>query len=173
MSQFAASIAFYAGLCVENEITRWWRMRAPCPTCDEQMLLYGSEPALFQGCAAHGFFVDADVVEHTGLKRDSVTAALEKKREDPVTVEEAREQSDRAALARARDREAKEAAERALEETERRLAEARALQVHYAEILRSSQAGSFAALMDELRFLRDAVVKLHERVDMLERTRRA
>jgi hypothetical protein len=107
-----------------DRMTRWWRIRAPCPICGDQMLLRGSEPGLFQGCDGHGYWIDADTVEHTGLGRGVDHEAIDRKRNDPAAVEALREERERAELERAAAREQKARAYAASREAER-AAEAR------------------------------------------------
>lgn len=82
MSAAAAAVVFTPEETVVNDLTRWWRVRAPCPLCSEQMTLRGFGDALFQGCDAHGFFVDQDTVGNTGLARPGLRDRLTKMRED-------------------------------------------------------------------------------------------
>jgi len=78
-----ASIAFQSDEIAENRITRWWRVREPCPICKEQMLLRGSEDhELFQGCTKHGYWIDVDTVSKTSLGRPGLLARLKKLRDD-------------------------------------------------------------------------------------------
>jgi predicted RNA-binding Zn-ribbon protein involved in translation (DUF1610 family) len=102
-----------------NRVTRWWRVRAPCPMCGEKMLLRGVEPGLFQGCDGHGYWIDADTVEHTSLAGGVDLEELERKREDPEVVEAVREERERAELGRAAEREQKERANAQAREAER------------------------------------------------------
>ncbi len=106
-----------------DRITRWWRVRAPCPMCGEQMLLRGIKPGLFQGCDGHGYWIDADTVELTSLAGGIDLEALERKREDPAALEAVREERERAELARAAEREQKERANAQAREAERAAAE--------------------------------------------------
>jgi hypothetical protein len=71
----------------ENHQVRWWRVRAPCLICAEKMTLRNSDPGLFQGCTAHGFWIDADTIQHTGLARGVDESALERKRNDRTRME--------------------------------------------------------------------------------------
>ena len=87
VSTFASTEVLTAAERVENRQIRWWRVRAPCPVCTEQMTLRNSEPGLFQGCDAHGFWIDADTIQHTGLARGVDEPALERKRNDRGRME--------------------------------------------------------------------------------------
>src|SRR5687768_2573386 len=69
VSAFAASEVLTDNDRLENWLTRWWRVREPCPYCGDKMNLCGRDPGLLQGCLLHGYFIDKDVVEHTGLGR--------------------------------------------------------------------------------------------------------
>jgi hypothetical protein len=116
LSAFAAEIVLSAGERERNRATRWWRRREPCPVCNEQMTLRNNtEPGLLQGCEVHGFFIDADTVQHTsianGIDHDAISAKLAD--EDAVAV--ANEKSLEAEQKR-------DAEKRAKEESERRLA---------------------------------------------------
>lgn len=87
-----------------DPVTRWWRVREPCPSCGEKMMLRGTEPGLFQGCDLHGYFIDADIVEHTRLARGIDYEALDRKRQDERRVTEEREAREREAARRAKER---------------------------------------------------------------------
>lgn len=82
VSMFAATSVLRVEEMVPDRATRWWRVRAPCPECTEQMTLRGRDPGLFQGCDVHGFWIDADAIEHTGLVRGVDRQALARKREN-------------------------------------------------------------------------------------------
>lgn len=87
VSAFAATEVLTEGDRTEDSITRWWRVRAPCPHCREKMTLRGEEPGFLQGCDVHGFWIDADAVRFTGLKQGVDEAALDAKRADTERVE--------------------------------------------------------------------------------------
>jgi hypothetical protein len=91
VSAFAASEVLTPTDRRHDPVKRWWRVREPCPDCAEQMLLHGEDPGLLQGCELHGFFIDADTIEHTGLARGVDEAAIERKRNDPDLVAAERE----------------------------------------------------------------------------------
>ncbi len=91
VTAFAATEVLDPRTLRADVVTRWWRVREPCPECGEQMLLRGEEPGLFQGCDLHGYFIDADTVEHTRLARGIDYAALERKRADERRVDAERE----------------------------------------------------------------------------------
>ena len=111
VTAFAATEYLRPQETVHDPVTRWWKVRAPCLVCGEQMTLRGDDPGFFQGCDGHGFWIDAEVVEHTGLARGVDLARLERKRADDKQVEAAAAEREQAELARARDREAKHRAE--------------------------------------------------------------
>lgn len=130
-----ASIALAAEELVEDRLTRWWRMRAPCPVCAETMKLHGVGQAIFQGCEKHGYFLDADIIMHTGLGRTGVVDAVEHYRasQEQARVDAVRRAAEREEQARiaseqqrlAEEKRRAEEAERAAE-NERRAAEKRA-----------------------------------------------
>lgn len=109
--------AFAAGEVLTDEerradpVTRWWRVRAPCPMCGVKMVLRGSEPGLFQGCDGHGFWIDADTIEHTSLAKGVDAEALDRKRMDSAAMEAEQEGRERAELARATEHAEKAEAE--------------------------------------------------------------
>ncbi len=119
VSTFAASEVLTEIDRRPDPMTRWWRMREPCPVCGEKMLLYGDDPALLQGCELHGYFIDADTIAKTGLARGVDLVALERKRDDPSRIDAEREH-----LLRVEQERAHEAAER--ERAERELAKRQA-----------------------------------------------
>jgi hypothetical protein len=112
VTAFAASEAFAAHEIVENRLTRWWKVRAPCPLCSERMTLRGGEPGLFQGCELHGYWVDDDALAHTGLARDDLDRRLAAKRANPARIEHERKQREELEEQRAREREARQRSER-------------------------------------------------------------
>ena len=104
VTAFAATEVLAPGELRADPVTRWWRVREPCPSCGEKMELRGREPGLFQGCDLHGYFIDADIVEHTQLARGIDYAALDRKRQDERRVTEEREAREREAARRAKER---------------------------------------------------------------------
>lgn len=97
-----APIAFQPDEIAENRITRWWRVREPCPVCKEQMLLRGSQDhELFQGCTKHGYWIDVDTVGETSLARPGLLARLKKVRDEEDARKSALEAEKRAAALRA------------------------------------------------------------------------
>ncbi|HEX4422781.1 MAG TPA: hypothetical protein VH165_32925 [Kofleriaceae bacterium] len=95
-----------------DPITRWWRVREPCPICSEKMLLRGRDDAYFQGCDGHGFWIDTDTIQHTGLARGINQARLERKRSDEarmVAEREAREAAEHERDQRKHEKDAMEA----------------------------------------------------------------
>jgi hypothetical protein len=111
VTAFAASEAFAAQEIVENRLTRWWKVRAPCPLCSERMTLRGGEPGLFQGCELHGYWVDEDAIAHTGLAQDDIERRLSAKRADPARIEQERQQREELEEQRARERDARQRSE--------------------------------------------------------------
>ena len=116
VSSFAAPAVLAKHEVRPNVLTKWWRKREPCPLCEEQMLLRGDEPGLFQGCDIHGFWIDADTVEHTGLARGIDHESIQRRRDDPTIVELHRETIDRLISRRAARRERLAETERALDD---------------------------------------------------------
>jgi hypothetical protein len=105
VSAFAAPVLLEERELRPDPITRWWRKREPCPVCEDQMTLRGDEPGLFQGCDLHGFWVDADTVEHTGLARGIDHDALQRRRNDDASVEAHQQRVERLLAERAAQRE--------------------------------------------------------------------
>jgi hypothetical protein len=104
VSAFAATEVLSAEELRPDPVTRWWRVREPCPSCGEKMVLRGIEPGLFQGCDLHGYFVDGDAVEHTRLAKGIDYEALDRKRQDDRRVQAERDAREREATRRAKDR---------------------------------------------------------------------
>lgn len=104
VTAFAASEVFAADEIRFDPVTRWWRVREPCPACGDQMVLCGKDPGLFQGCELHGYFIDADAVAHTKLGKGIDHTALERKRADTDRVDAEREARERKASERASER---------------------------------------------------------------------
>jgi hypothetical protein len=166
ISQFAATELLDETDMRLDPVTRWWRVRSPCPICREQMQLYGDDPGLLQGCAQHGFFIDADTIEHTGLAKGIDVAAIERKRADVERVQAERE---RLAEVAERRRQLELQKERAESELRKKLeamnAEDRAKHAaaqRQAQVARLMSAGATAALADY-------ILELEERIHTLER----
>jgi hypothetical protein len=104
VTAFAASEVLEPEELRPDPVTRWWRVREPCPSCGEKMVLRGREPGLFQGCDLHGYFVDGDIVEHTRLAKGIDYEALDRKRQDDRRVQAERDHREREASRRARER---------------------------------------------------------------------
>jgi hypothetical protein len=102
VSAFAASEVLAAAELRSDPVTRWWRVREPCPSCGDKMVLRGIEPGLFQGCDLHGYFVDGDIVEHTRLAKGIDYEALDRKRQDDRRVQAERDAREREATRRAK-----------------------------------------------------------------------
>lgn len=156
-----------------DPVTRWWRVREPCPICGDKMILRGEEPGLFQGCDLHGYFIDADIIDHTSLARGIDHAAIDRKREDEGRVAAEREAREHEALRRARER----------AEIDRREAELARMTVTTAGTAlppvaepdpRTTLAGLLAMALGDrgaqalLRYIRE----LEERISELERRQR-
>jgi hypothetical protein len=95
-----------------DRLTRWWRIREPCPICREQMMLHGVRDAYFQGCDGHGFWLDIDVVPRTGLADGVDEARLDRKRYDEARLQhdlDVREQAERDRAQARRDQQVREA----------------------------------------------------------------
>src|SRR5687767_6494222 len=101
VTAFAATEVFAADELRPDPVTRWWRVREPCPACGDKMVLHGKDGGLFQGCELHGYFIDADAIEHTKLGKGIDHAALERKRGDRERVDAERETRERKATRRA------------------------------------------------------------------------
>lgn len=104
VTAFAASEVLSAEELAVDPITRWWRIRAPCPMCGEQMALRGVDPWFLQGCERHGFWIDADTIEHTRLGAADL-GAIARKYNDPARADAERARLDRLELAAAAERE--------------------------------------------------------------------
>lgn len=96
-------------------------MLEPCPVCKDKMKLHGDEPGLLLGCEGHGFWIDADTIEHTGLARPYDAAAIERLRADEDAIAANEENRQRAEQQRAEDRLSRERAEAAVRKLEPRL----------------------------------------------------
>lgn len=114
VTMFAASVVLSARDVRPDPVTRWWRVREPCPVCKEQMALCGDEPGLLQGCPLHGYWIDADTITHTTLAAGVDHAALDAKRTDEAAVAAERERLLKLEQARDRDRAEKERGQRAI-----------------------------------------------------------
>jgi hypothetical protein len=166
VSAFAASEVLTAVDRKPDPVTRWWKVREPCPACGEQMLLFGNDPGLLQGCAVHGYFVDGDTVAHTGLARGVDLEALERKRQDPQRVEAEREEGERVANRMAAARENSVRRERALDSELERRADVERLTTDdyaFAEALRAQLGNNLADAM---------VARLQKLHDLLEQVAR-
>jgi len=116
VSAFAASEVLTEQDRRANPVKKWWRVREPCPSCGEKMDLFGMEPGLLQGCAVHGFFIDADTVGSTGLARGVDHEALERKHQDRMRIDAEREEREIAAREKATARADKAQRGRALDQ---------------------------------------------------------
>jgi hypothetical protein len=120
--------AFAAGVVLSEDdrrpdpVLRWWRVREPCPVCSEQMTLCGEEPGLLQGCAPHGYWIDADTVAHTRLGGGIDHAALEAQRSDDRRADAERERLLRIEQELSRVRAERERAEAQLSRADRKAA---------------------------------------------------
>jgi hypothetical protein len=98
-------------------LTRWWRIREPCPLCHVQMTLRGLGDARFQGCDGHGYWLDADVVPFTGLANGVDEARLDAKRRDEIRMQREQEEREEAERKRVQERLDAQAREAALAKT--------------------------------------------------------
>jgi hypothetical protein len=114
VTAFAATEVLTAAERAADHITRWWKVRAPCPICGDKMVLRSDDPGHFQGCDGHGFWIDADAIPHTSLARGVDHEALARKRDDEVRVAADDEERQRAERSRAAVREDKERREATL-----------------------------------------------------------
>jgi len=178
-----ADVAFEASELKPSRITSWFRERCACPQCSKQMTLRGHDMSLFQGCDAHGFWVDDSTVTQTGLGRIAVAARvaharaqakLRKEAIERAAIEEreavlaaeraARERGTTLAAERARAREEAERAARAAEEA-RREALRLARRTELGTRIRAAVAeNNVEPLIDELMRLHDAIEALAQRM---------
>ncbi len=156
----------------ENRLIRWERVRAPCPRCNTKMLLRGVEPGLFQGCSEHGYWIDADMVEHTGLARTGLKKRLDQMVEtrDAFRREQARREADEAERARLREAEERaREAERAGQEQQRKRAWIGAKRSKIVERVNAAIAsGDSGAIVDELLRLETLIEALADRLTDVE-----
>ena len=117
VTAFAASEVLAAEELAVNPLIRWWRIRAPCPICGEKMALRGVDPWFLQGCERHGFWIDADTIEHTRLGGADL-GAVARKYNDPVRADAERARLEGLELAAAAERERVQLAEAAERERE-------------------------------------------------------
>lgn len=173
----AAGTAFEPSELHASRLTSWFRQRCACPSCGKTMTLRGHDMSLFQGCDAHGFWVDDSTITQTGLGRLAIAprvtqarAAAKARREALARIAaEGRERmqaEEHEAATRREDAaravaEAKEARERALREAKRH-----ALTTKVRAALASGEVGP---LVDELIRLDDAITQLAHRVTNTER----
>lgn len=157
-----------------DPVTRWWRVRAPCPVCTDKMRLYGEDPGLLQGCAVHGYFVDGDTVVYTDLARGVDLTSLAELIESPaLNAERARLR----ALEAEHDREmADQPRQREQAARERAAIAAATAKRAFTEKLRTalcfpSGPGNAALLAEQLVALIEKVVELEERIRKLEASR--
>jgi flagellar biosynthesis GTPase FlhF len=72
----AAHTAFEASELKPSRIATWFRTRVGCPLCGKRMTLRGHDMSLFQGCDAHGFWVDESTITQTGLGRTTMAPRM-------------------------------------------------------------------------------------------------
>lgn len=147
-----------------DPVTRWWRMREPCPMCSEKMALCGDDPALLQGCELHGYFVDADTIAKTGLARGVDLTALAAKL-DPDRLAAERER-----LLRLEQQRAKDAADQQRKEAD---VARRVVAVDDRTVDPTSHAGRVHHLVQIMidnhpRMLAEYIVALEDRIAALE-----
>jgi hypothetical protein len=161
VSAFAANEVLTERDRRRDPVTRWWRMREPCPACTEKMVLFGDDPGLFQGCELHGYFIDEDAIPHTGLARGIDDAALERRRSDPAHLE-----AERQRLLRGRQ----EQAERELAVERQRAADAmRSAALERAQAVDDRIARVQAMFATETRSaVASYIVSLEDRIEALE-----
>lgn len=173
VSAQASTVTFDPDEVRENLVTRWWRVRAPCPICAEQMTLRGVLDVHFQGCDRHGFWVDADTISQTGLVRPDLRERIKRMHED---VEAQRAEIERRARAKANDQREREreeeqarlaAAQRhAVRERQRSAAMRASIEENVARALASGKATS---IVDEIVRLQEMIVDLAERLTDVEK----
>jgi hypothetical protein len=160
-----------------SRLTTWFRERVPCPHCNKQMTLYGTDMALFQGCNEHGFWVDHETVSQTGLARPASAARLDAARaaaREMRLEEERRKAQEREARAQAerdayeQSAEARRAREEAEVETRRLEAQRNRLRMPYVKMLQRMREGDILPLADYMLQLEDTVEALKRRVQQLE-----
>jgi hypothetical protein len=169
VSQFASTEVLTDDDRKPDPVTRWWRVREPCPLCSEKMTLRGQDPGLLQGCDQHGFFIDADTIQHTGLARGVDIAALERKRADSGRVEAERE-----ALAEAAEKERQQKIEIERKEAllhgkvEAMNAEDAAKYDRRINLIKLGAGGLSMTVVTYILDLEDRVARLERRLDDLE-----
>lgn len=186
-----ATIALLTEELAEDRLTRWWRPRAPCPVCSEVMTVRGLGDGIFQGCSKHGYFIDAEVIQHTGLGRTGIVDEVERHRaaveaeqrraaeaveHARLRAEEARVAADQARIAadQARIEKAERAAEQARKEAaerqaaEQRKADAAAQKAEEKRARREAKAAEERAAKAAKQ-----VARAQRRTDLVERTREA
>lgn len=163
----------------ENLVTRWWRVRAPCPICAEKMTLRGLDDIHFQGCDQHGFWVDADTISKTGLVRpdlreriqrvhddaDAQRAELERRARIKEKADRDRERADAQARLDADARERQRAEREAIRERQRTAAMRTSIEKN---VIRALASGNAASLVDEIVRLQEMIVDLAERLTDVE-----
>lgn len=179
----ATQTAFEASELKPSRVASWFRTLCACPVCSKPMTLRGHDMSLFQGCDAHGFWVDESTVTQTGLGRVSMSARLGQARAHAklakdAQVQAAREEQARIAMlehqarergttaaaeaARQRELEAK-AAREAAEERARALREKKRQRL--AATVRAAIADDdVMPIVDELMRLDDAITTLANRM---------
>lgn len=175
--------AFDASELRPSRITSWFRERCACPQCGKPMTLRGHDMSLFQGCDAHGFWVDDSTVTQTGLGRLAVAsrivharaqaktrkegierAAAEERERKLAEERDARERGTTLEVERARARAEAERLAREAEEA-RRVAIRLARRKELGDRIRSAIAsGDVEPLVDELMRLNDALELLASRM---------
>lgn len=146
----AASYVFTPDELAVNALAKWWRIRAPCPTCGVQMKSRNrDDDAMFQGCDAHGVFVDADVMHKTSLGRTDVRELLAARRAGADRQRD-EERAREAALERAEQLRRQEAEKERREEENRRSGE------------RAQQAAQKRAREEDIRLKREAEQRQRE-----------
>lgn len=179
----AAETTLEASELKPSRVTSWFREKCACPQCGKQMTLRGHDMSLFQGCDAHGFWIDDSTVMQTGLGRVAVAPrvlqarahAKQRKREalERAAIAEAeRKAQEQAArergltleMQRALDREKAERAAREAEEAKRRAARAARRDELADRVKKAVEGGNVEPLVDELMRIHDALETLAARM---------
>lgn len=179
----AAQTAFESSELKPSRVASWFRTLCVCPLCGKQMTLRGHDMSLFQGCDAHGFWVDESTITQTGLGRLAMSARLGQARaqaklakeertralrEEHARLEslerEARERGTTAAAEAARQRELEAEALREQAETRARAAREAKRQQLAISVRAAIAGGDVMPIVDELMRLHDGIVMLANRI---------
>jgi chemotaxis protein histidine kinase CheA len=169
----AAQDAFAAAELAPSRVATWFRERVPCPHCSTRMTLRGHDMALFQGCEEHGYWVDEETVDQTGLARPWVAPQVQRARDAAKAMRAEREARDAA------EREARDAAERlraadweAMSAKMRAAADAAERERQRHERIRAERLRPFLMLVQATAFapqqLADYLMQLEDKVTALQ-----